>query len=154
MQLRTLNHCERTCIYSVRKLFSHGIRMGHSHISQMIENSLFFSIRMVYELSWKKGEDALLDSTPAQNPFRFRKQICCPVSPASHEQFRIPLQENLRNMHLLISFDRLSKSHRNKGSTISVQVLEETDERYFRRRWGCLVRRPCPFSDRIQRQQR
>jgi hypothetical protein len=102
---------------------------------------------MVYGFTWQKEEEALLDSTSEQNTFRFPKRMCCPVangSPASHKQFRIFLQDNHRNMHLLISFDRLSQSYRNKGPTFSAQVGEKTDERYFPTRWGYLVRRPYP----------
>jgi hypothetical protein len=39
---------------------------------------------MVYGLTWQKEEDALLDSTSEQNPFRFPKRMCCPLANGSH----------------------------------------------------------------------
>jgi hypothetical protein len=58
-------------------------------------------------------------------PFRFPEKgvvlLETEVMPVI-KQFRISLQNNHRNMHLLISFDILSQYYRNKGSTFSARV--------------------------------
>ena len=133
MQLRTMNHCERTCIYSDRKFLSHELRMGQSKKSRMVNNFIIYYYNNGLGVNLANGEDALLDSTPEQNPFRFRKKCVCQfqteflwVMNSSGYFFKRnaeTLQENRWNMPLLISLDRLSKSHRNQGSTFSVHVV-------------------------------
>jgi hypothetical protein len=47
--------------------------------------------------------------------------------------FRIFIQDNHRNMELLISFDRLSQSYRNKGPTFSARVEKRPKSGIFHR---------------------
>ena len=72
-----MNHCERTCIYSDRKFLSHELRMGQSKKSRMVNNFIIYYYNNGLGANLANGEDALLDSTPEQNTFRFRKKCIC-----------------------------------------------------------------------------